>query len=172
MNAGFSNTGMRFAAANSDIGLIGLMGENEAAWSEQIARYKKLARDEFGKTIQVWTNMPVLIRDTDPEAAERHRYYTEDVPDKIAIDSFIATLARENRVPEDSEQMRYMRRTVVLGTVMPLVGCTERIAKTLISLSHAGLDGVVMSFVDFVDGLHRFCRDVLPILADAGVRQA
>jgi FMNH2-dependent dimethyl sulfone monooxygenase len=172
MNAGFSNTGMRFAAANSDIGLIGLMGENEAAWSEQIARYKKLARDEFGKTIQVWTNMPVIIRDTDQEAAQRHRYYTEDVPDKIAIDSFIATLARENKVPEDSEQMRYMRRTVVLGTGLPLVGCAERIAETLISLSHAGLDGVVMSYVDFVDGLHRFCRDVLPILADAGVRQA
>jgi alkanesulfonate monooxygenase SsuD/methylene tetrahydromethanopterin reductase-like flavin-dependent oxidoreductase (luciferase family) len=172
MNAGFSNTGMRFAAANSDIGLIGLMGENEAAWSEQIARYKKLARDEFGKTIQVWTNTPVIIRDTDQEAAERHRYYTEDVPDEIAIDSFIATLARENKVPEDSEQMRYMRRTVVLDTGLPLVGCAERIAKTLIALSHAGLDGVVMSYVDFVDGLHRFCRDVLPILAHAGVRQA
>ena len=28
-----------------------------------------------------------------------------------------------------------------------------------------------MSYVDFVDGLHRFCRDVLPILAEAGVRK-
>ena len=67
--------------------------------------------------------------------------------------------------------MRYMRRTVVLGTGLPLVGSGRRIAKMLISLSRAGLDGVVMSYVDFVDGLHRFCRDVLPILADAGVRQ-
>ncbi len=171
MNAGFSNTGMRFAAANSDIGLIGLMGENEQAWAEQIARYKSLARDEFGKTIQVWTNMPVVIRDTDAEAAERHRYYTEEMPDKRAIDSFIATLARENKVPEDSEQMRYMRRTCVLGTGVPLIGSAARIANTLISLSRAGLDGVVMSYVDFVDGLHRFCRDVLPILAEAGVRK-
>jgi FMNH2-dependent dimethyl sulfone monooxygenase len=65
-----------------------------------------------------------------------------------------------------------MRRTVVLGTGLPLIGSAERIARTLISLSHAGLDGVVMSYVDFVDGLHRFCRDVLPMLADAGVRKA
>jgi alkanesulfonate monooxygenase SsuD/methylene tetrahydromethanopterin reductase-like flavin-dependent oxidoreductase (luciferase family) len=90
--------------------------------------------------------------------------------DHVAIDSFIATLARENKVAEDSEQMRFMRRTVVLGSGMPLVGCAETIAKTLIALSRAGLDGVIMSYVDFVDGLHRFQRDVLPRLAAAGLR--
>jgi len=172
MNAGFSNTGMRFAAANSDIGLIGLFGEEEGAWSEQIARYKRLAREEFGKTIQVWTNAPVVLRDTDQEAEERRRYYSETMADRAAIDSFIATLARENKVPEDSEQMRFMRRTVVLGTGTPLVGSAETIARTLISLSRAGLDGVIMSYVDFVDGLHRFGRDVLPRLRAAGLRSA
>jgi alkanesulfonate monooxygenase SsuD/methylene tetrahydromethanopterin reductase-like flavin-dependent oxidoreductase (luciferase family) len=170
MNAGFSATGMRFAAAHSDIGLIGLTGEDERAWSEQIARYKQMAREEFGKTIQVWTNTPVILRDTDAEAFERHRYYSEDMADRVAVDSFIATLARENKVSEDSEQMRFMRRTVVLGAGMPLVGSAERIANTLISLSRAGLDGVVMSYVDFVDGLHRFCRGVLPRLRAAGLR--
>jgi FMNH2-dependent dimethyl sulfone monooxygenase len=170
MNAGFSSTGMRFAAANSDIGLVGLMGQDEQAWSEHIARYKGLARDEFGKTIQVWTNAAVILRDTDQEAKELHRYYCEDMADRVAIDSFIATLARENKVAEDSEQMRFMRRTVVLGAGMPLIGSAETIANTLISLARAGLDGVVMSYVDFVDGLHRFRRDVLPRLEAAGLR--
>ena len=172
MNAGFSNTGMRFAAANSDIGLIGLMGQDPVAWAEQIARYKRLAQDEFGKTMQVWTNMPVIIRDTDEEAVERHRYYTEVVPDSAAIDSFIKTLARENKVAEDSEQMRFMRRPVVLGTGMPLIGAAARVAETLVTLSRAGLDGVIMSYVDFIDGLHRFCREVLPMLRAAGVRSS
>jgi alkanesulfonate monooxygenase SsuD/methylene tetrahydromethanopterin reductase-like flavin-dependent oxidoreductase (luciferase family) len=172
MNAGFSATGMRFAAANSDIGLIGLFGQDEQAWSEQIARYKRLARDEFGKTIQVWTNAPVVLRDTDKEAEDRRRYYSEETADQVAIDSFIATLARENKVPEDSEQMRFMRRTVVLGTGTPLIGSAETIARTLESLSRAGLDGGIMSYVDFVDGLHRFQRDVLPRLEAAGLRAA
>ncbi len=51
MNAGFSPTGMRFAAANSDIGLIGIFGHDEAAWADQIGRYKALALDALGKEI-------------------------------------------------------------------------------------------------------------------------
>ena len=146
----------------------------EGAWSQQIERYKRLAREEFGKTIQVWTNAPVVLRDADEEAEDRRRYHSKTMADRVAIESFIGTLARENKVPEDSEQMRFMRRTVVLGTGTPLVGSgtplvgsAETIARTLISLSRAGLDGVIMIYVDFVDGLHRFQRDVLPRLRAA-----
>lgn len=172
MNAGFSSTGMRFAAANSDVGLIGLFGADEAAWTEQVGRYKTLANDEFGKHIQVWTNAPTIIRGTDEEAHDLYRHYSEDVPDTAAIDSFVSTLARENNVPEDSDQMRFLRRNAVLGSGFPLIGSPETIAAQLITLSRAGLDGVILSFVDYFDGLHRFNRDVMPRLVAAGIRLA
>jgi len=171
MNAGFSPTGMRFAAANSDIGLIGLFGKDEAAWADQIGRYKALAREEFGKDIQVWTNTPTILRDSDAEAWDAYRHYTEEQPDRTAIDGFISTLARENKVAEDSEQMAFLRRNAVLGSGFPLIGSPDSVADTLSALSRAGLDGVIMSYVDYVDGLHRFTRDVLPRLKAAGLRQ-
>lgn len=170
MNAGFSPVGMRFAAANSDIGLIGIFGDNEQQWADQIGRYKALARDEFGKDIQVWTNAPTIMRDSDAEAEALYRHYSEDMPDRIAIDNFVSTMARENKVPEDSEQMRFLRRNAVLGSGFPMIGSPETIADRLLALSRAGLDGVILSFVDYVDGLHRFNRDVLPRLRAAGVR--
>ncbi len=43
-------------------------------------------------------------------------------------------------------------------------------ADRLLALSRAGLDGVIMSFVDAIDGMHRVERDVLPRLRKAGVR--
>jgi len=171
MNAGFSPTGMRFAAANSDVGLIGLFGDSEAAWADQIGRYKALARDEFGKDIQVWTNMPTILRDTDAEAQEAYRHYTEDRPDRTAIDGFISTLARENKVAEDSDQMAFLRRNAVLGSGLPLIGSPATVTERLTTLSRAGLDGVIMSYVDYIDGLHRFNRDVLPRLKAEGLRQ-
>ncbi|MDB5702287.1 MAG: luciferase [Sphingomonadales bacterium] len=170
MNAGFSATGMRFAAGNSDIGLIGLFGQSEPDWAEQIGKYKALAQDEFGKQIQVWTNAPTILRDTDAEAQELYRHYCEDVPDQPAIDSFVTTLARENNVPEGSDQLKFLRRNAVLGSGFPLIGSPQSVANKLLALSAAGLGGVIMSYVDYFDGLGRFNRDVLPILKAAGVR--
>lgn len=170
MNAGFSPTGMRFAAGNSDIGLMAIMGDSEQQWADQIGRYKALARDEFGKEIQVWTNAPTIVRDTDDEAEALRRYYSEEVHDVAAIDGWVSTMARENNVPEDSDQMRFIRKNAVYGSGFPLVGSPEKVAERLLGLSRAGIDGVIISFVDYIDGLHRFNRDVLPRLVDAGVR--
>lgn len=170
MNAGFSPTGMRFAAANSDIGLIGLFGADEAAWAEQIGQYKALALDRFGKDIQVWTNAPTILRDSDGDADLLYRHYTEACADHAAIDSFVGTLARENKVAEGSEQMAFLRRNAVLGSGFPLIGSPGSVTDRLLALSRAGLDGVIMSFVDAIDGMHRVERDVLPRLRKAGVR--
>lgn len=170
MNAGFSPAGTRFAAANSDIGLTSIFGDNEEQWADTIGRYKALARDEFGKEIQVWTNVPVILRDSDEEAQALYRHYSEDVPDTAAIDGWVSTMARENKVAEDSPQMRFLRNNALLGSGFPMIGSPETVTQRLLALSRAGLDGMIISFVDYIDGLHRFNRDVLPKLVAAGVR--
>ena len=171
MNAGFSDTGMRFAAHHSNMGLIGIFGENPDQWRAQVAKYKALAREEFGRDIQVWTNAQLVLKDTDTEAADYLRHYSEDRADHAAIDGFISTLARENAVAEDSEQMRFMRRTVALGSGMPVVGAAETVAAKLADMANAGIDGVIFSAIDYVDALHRLARDVLPRLVTLGVRE-
>jgi alkanesulfonate monooxygenase SsuD/methylene tetrahydromethanopterin reductase-like flavin-dependent oxidoreductase (luciferase family) len=52
-----------------------------------------------------------------------------------------------------------------------LVGTAERIFEKLNMLSSAGLDGVLLTWVDYADGVERFNRDVLPLLEQAGLRQ-
>ncbi len=170
MNAGFSETGMRFAARHSNMGLIGLFGENPDQWRAQVTKYKALARDEYGRDVQVWTNAQLVLRDTNAEAADYLRHYSEDRADHAAIDGFISTLARENGVAEDSEQMRFMRRTVALGSGTPIVGDAESVAGTLANMADAGIDGVIFSAIDYGDVLFRLARDVLPRLVASGVR--
>jgi len=171
MNAGFSETGMRFAARHSNIGLVGLFGENPDQWRVQVNKYKALARDEYGRDVQVWTNAQLVLKDTDAEAGDYLRYYSEDRADHAAIDGFISTLARENGVAEDSEHMRFMRRTVALGSGTPIVGDAQTAAAKLISMANAGIDGVIFSAIDYIDVLQRLAHDVLPSLVENDVRQ-
>lgn len=172
MNAGYSDTGMHFAARHSDIGLIGLFGENREQWRAQVDKYKQLAGGTYGREMQVWTNIQLVLKDGDDEARDYVRHYSEDKVDRRAVDSFISTMARENSVAEDSDQMRFLRRTVAVGAGMPVVGNAETVARILEDISAAGIDGVILSAIDYADTLHRLARDVLPRLEETGLRQA
>ena len=170
MNAGLSASGMKFAAQHSDIGLITLFGPDPASWARQIADYKKLA-SSFGRTLQVWTNVMVTVRDTKAEAEKYLRRYSEEYLDGEAVDSFLATLSRENNIPEGSDQHKFMRRNISIGLGAPIVGAPQDVAENLRTLSEAGLDGAIMTYVDFADGLARFAKQVMPLLEAAGLRR-
>jgi alkanesulfonate monooxygenase SsuD/methylene tetrahydromethanopterin reductase-like flavin-dependent oxidoreductase (luciferase family) len=54
---------------------------------------------------------------------------------------------------------------------LPIVGDPDHIASQLIDLSKAGLTGVAVSLVNYVDELPFFCEEVLPRLERAGLRE-
>jgi len=53
----------------------------------------------------------------------------------------------------------------------PLVGIAQSIADTLCALADAGLDGILLSWLDYADGILAWNRDVAPLLRRAGLRQ-
>ena len=52
-----------------------------------------------------------------------------------------------------------------------MTGTAQSIAKELEEISRVGIDGVIMTWVDYMDGVERFIRDVLPLLEKAGLRK-
>ena len=170
MNAATSTVGMRFAAKNSDLGFCTPRGDDPLAWTDEIANYKALARDEFDRDIKIWTNASVVQRQTDAEAQDFYEYYTEDMVDEVAIDSMIDTMVRENGWAGDDKRIGFMRKRMIGGSGFPLIGSAETIANKLELMTKAGIDGVLMSWIDPIDGLTRFTRDVLPILEEKGLR--
>lgn len=54
---------------------------------------------------------------------------------------------------------------------LPIVGDPDHVAQQLIDLSKAGLTGIAVSFVNYIDELPFFCNEVLPRLERAGIRQ-
>ena len=66
---------------------------------------------------------------------------------------------------------RHLRAAAGAGGSL-VVGDADRIASEMAALSEAGVDGLLPSWVDFVDGLTRLTREVLPRLEALGLRQA
>ncbi|HEX4076116.1 MAG TPA: LLM class flavin-dependent oxidoreductase, partial [Candidatus Acidoferrales bacterium] len=86
MNAALSPVGMRFSAKHSQIGLISPHGEKPEDWRAQVEDYKRMAREEFGREIQLWTNVSVVQRETQKAAEDYLHRYAEEYLDNEVMD--------------------------------------------------------------------------------------
>lgn len=170
MNAGGSPRGMRFAAQNADLCFVILQSEGEEEIRRQIESYKAMAHDEFGREIKVWTHTVVVQRDTDAEAqAYLHRFSVE-YEDTESVDAWMRLQGANTQVVPP-EILALMRQRMAAGAGgFPLVGTADTIAERLAMLSAAGIDGVLLTWVDYDAGIADFTRDVLPLLEKADLR--
>lgn len=170
MSAGGSEVGRRFACANAEVCFVLLQSEEPEEWARQIGDYKQFARDEFGRDVQVWTYAPMVQRDTMKEAQDYLRYYAVENEDVGSVDGWLKGLASQTKVMS-LEKLKNMRAHFAAGGGgSQFIGTADHIADRLTQLSQAGLDGILFTYVDFMDGMGRFNRDVLPILEKRGLR--
>ena len=69
---------------------------------------------------------------------------------------------------EYDAKRRYFASNAVGG--YPFVGTPDKVAEELSVISQAGVRGIGLSFVNFLDEVPYFCDQVLPRLQRAGVR--
>ena len=170
MNAGGSPRGQRFAAEHADLCFVNITAEDPDGIRAQVDGYRNLAADEFGREVAVWTNTFVVQRGTDDEAqAYLHRYAVE-YEDTASVDAWLR-LQGENAKLMPVEALAAMRLRFAAGVGgFPLVGTADHIAERLETLSDCGIDGVLMTWVNYDDGLARFTDEVMPRLEKAGLR--
>ena len=172
MNAGRSGTGLRFAAKYSDMIFTSLWETGHADATAKINDIRRLAREEFGRDqIQVWTTGWVVCRPTEKEARDYHHYVVEEMGDWEAIHN-VQRVQRMDNPNLSEEELRAIRARLIAGYGShPLVGTPEQVADTLGWLSRTGIDGVVLSWVNYLEELPQFIDQVLPLLAQAGLRE-
>ena len=164
MNAGISGRGQRFACAHADFCFVA-PGLGKA----EIEGYKNLARNEFGREVGVWMQMPVVQRETRQEAEDLLNYFAVQHEDKATVNAWIAGMASESRSLKGG-QASFSRLVVACGGP-PIVGTAADIADQISKLSEIGIDGMLLSWFDFHDGLERFTDGVMPLLEQRGLRE-
>ena len=170
MNAGGSGKGRHFAAKYCDLAFVLLTSHNLEDGRTQIEAFRRLAREEYGRELQIWGNCYVVHGDNQKEAeAELNRYVVEK-GDERAVDLLTEVMGLQSLAlpPEVLGQFRYHLKAGWGG--YPLVGTADHIVDQLGKLSDIGFDGILLSWVDYRAGLDRWNYQVMPMLEQAGLR--
>jgi FMNH2-dependent dimethyl sulfone monooxygenase len=174
MNAGSSQVGQAFALRNCDAFFVATQGSRTSLEgnAQKVAEIKRAAQ-AVGREIEVYTVGQVICRRSQKEAEGYYRHAVIENADWGAIDGMLAnkSITPQTIPPEEYEKKRRYFASHAVGGY-PFVGTPDRVADELESISRAGVRGIALSFVNYLDELPYFCDEVLPRLVRLGVRAA
>ena len=170
MNAGASPTGQAFAIRNCDALFStisrGISFDETAA---HVKNVRTLAR-QHGREIGVYTVGVVTCRPTKQQAEEYFHHSIVEHADWSAVDGI---LALKNISPQTVPMQEYVLKRSQYAQGMgglPIVGDPDHVAAQLADLSKAGLTGIAISLVNYIDELPYFCDEVIGRLKRLGLR--
>jgi alkanesulfonate monooxygenase SsuD/methylene tetrahydromethanopterin reductase-like flavin-dependent oxidoreductase (luciferase family) len=172
MNAGSSRTGQGFALRNCDAFFTANAASKTTltASAAKVAEIKAQAQ-ALGRDIEVYTVGQVICRSTQQEAQDYYRHAVVERADWGAVDQMMALKhITPQTVPMDEylAKRRYFAANGIGG--YPFVGDPDHVADELANISKAGIRGIAVSFVNYLDEVPYFCDEVLPRLARLGLR--
>jgi FMNH2-dependent dimethyl sulfone monooxygenase len=168
LNAGNSPTGAAWAARHADFNFISFADLDAAG--TYTSDIKRTARDEHGRDLGVLTYGLVICRDTEKEAHRVHQQIV-DMGDWQAAHTMMSVLGIESG--SFTEQFRGpMAESIVAGGgAAKMIGTPEQIAEHLGKIADAGIDGIMLGFLDWNEELEYFGDKVLPLLEQSGLRK-
>jgi FMNH2-dependent dimethyl sulfone monooxygenase len=174
MNAGSTGTGRAFALRNCDAFFTANSASRTSltAGAEQVEEIKTQARAN-GREIEVYTIGQVICRPTQQEAQDYYHHALIDNADWNAVERM---LALRGITPQTVSAEEYAaKRQYFAGNAIggyPYIGTPDKVAQELATLSKAGLRGIAVSFVNYLEELPYFRDEVLPRLVRLGLRVA
>ena len=171
MNAGGSETGRHYAAKHCDMAFVLISGFDDETARRDINRVREIAHKEYKRDIQVWTNSYCVIGDTEKDARAFLDYYVKEKGDWVAVDNIAKGIGVQTQMmpPEAAEAFKF--HFIAGWGGFPLVGSAEQIAREIKRLSDLGLDGTLVNWPRYEEGLRRFIAEVVPLLEDQGLRR-
>lgn len=165
INAGNSPSGVEFSAKYCDINFASLDIEKMPDYT---ASLKKKAQDEYARQISTMTYGLVVCRDTEAEAKRAHQEII-DKGDWPGARNLMSIIGIESQ--SFGEQLeKYQERFIGGWAGMPLVGTPEQVVDGFQQLSDAGMEGMIMGFLDYNEELDHFGEAVMPLMREAGLR--
>lgn len=171
MNAGASPTGQAFAVRNCDALFSTPRGaETVEELAAGIRNVKDLAAEQ-GREIDVYSVGVITCKPTMKEAEDYHRHCIIDDADWSAVDNILAMkdITPENMGAEAFERRRRHQAHGMGG--IPIVGDPDTVAADIARMAKAGIRGIGVSFVNYLEELPYFCDEVLPRLESMGLRE-
>ena len=169
MNAGGSEAGQKFAATQADMNFVILKERDIEGGQAQILHLKNMAK-EAGRDVKSWIHVYVVCRETEKEAQDYLNYYVNKKGDYEAVNNLLEIFGMQSETlpPKVLDEFRF--HFIAGHGGYPLVGTKEQIVNEIDKLIDIGVDGMLISWVDYKTECKQWIDEVLPLMEQAGQR--
>jgi dimethylsulfone monooxygenase len=172
MNAGASELGRHYAVKHCDLVFTVIRTGGLDECRAHVQAYHKLARETYNRDIKVWTLVNIVQGETEKEARDFYNYYVHQQGDWEAAKNMVEIFSLDtNKRNVSPERIKPLQEAFIQGWGgLPVVGTREQVVDTLATLSKAGLDGLLVAFPRYEEGMRDFRDKTYPLLKEAGLR--
>lgn len=167
MSAGNSKTGRAFAARHCDALFMIIIDIANLA-----AETQTLRASAGGRPVGVFASGHVMCRPTRQEALDYHHYIVHEMGDWEAAEHAVAirSAGGGQSIPRDRIASFKERFIGGVGT-FPVIGSYDDVAATFQRMADAGLDGMAIGLVNYLNDLPMLRDEILPRLERLGIRE-
>ena len=112
-----------------------------------------------------------VVRDAEKEERDHFNYYVHEKGDWEAVNNICRVFGVESGSYSQEYFDKFRENFIARWGGYPLVGTPERDADKLVELSKTGIDGTLISMVDYNQELPCWNAKVMPLLEQAGLRK-
>ncbi len=168
MSAGTSDAGKLFAARHADCMFMTIF--DIAKVSNDAAALRALAPP--GQKTGIFASGHLFTRKTEKETKEWYDYIVHENGDWVAGEHIarIRLAGGGQSIPEGVLREKTAHLIAGIGTT-PMVGSYDQVVEKMRQLSDAGLDGMALGMVNYIDEFHILRDEILPRLERIGLRE-
>jgi dimethylsulfone monooxygenase len=168
MSAGTSNAGRAFASRHVDC-LFMIIIDLETIGKE-ITSLRALAP---GRATGAYASGHLICRPTDKEAAEYHRYIVHEMGDWEAAEHAVAIKSKGGGQSIPKDRLSGFKERFIGGVgTYPVIGSYDTVARKFHYMAEAGLDGMAIGLVNYINDMPAVREEVLPRLERLGLRNS
>lgn len=167
VSAGNSKEGRAFAARHADCLFMTITDLDRLPAETAAVRATPSVSHEVG----IFVSGHLIAKPTRKEADEYYRYIVDEMGDWEAAEhiAIIRTKGRETTYAE----MQHLKQRLISGVgTFPVVGSYDEAAQTFKRISDAGLNGMAIGLVNYIDDLPTVRDEILPRLERLQLRTA
>ena len=167
INADSSEVGREFSARHVDFNFITITTKDEAQFLIDDVKARARAHQ---RQCGVMSYGLVCCRDTEKEAREAYDNIVRH-GDWQATENIMNLLGIESSSFGNQETVRNLGERFIAGWGgYPLVGTPEQVVEQMQSIHAMGIEGFILSWLDYAEELAYFGERVMPLLKQAGLR--
>lgn len=171
MNAGGSPAAQDFTTRFCDMNFVILKDRTHLEGAKrQIDHLKSMAR-AHGRETRIWIHVYAVCRETEKEAKDYLHHYVHEKGDWEAAGNLLRIFGMQSATLDKATLDSHKAHFIAGHGGYPAVGTPEQIVDELGKLADIGVDGCLLSWVDYKNELRQWNEEVLPLMVQAGLRE-